>query len=99
MSNRLEAARQLINETDAAMAKLFEQRMRAAEDVYAYKKEMGLPITDPKREEEVIARNAALIEDPTLRAYYIDYQNRRMEHVKQLWSIVDWEMVESRMNM
>ena len=32
-------------------------------------------------------------------AYYIDYQNRRMEHVKQLWSIVDWEMVESRINM
>ncbi len=32
-------------------------------------------------------------------AYYLDYQNRRAEHVKQLWSIVDWEMVESRMNM
>ena len=79
MSNRLEAARQLINETDAAMAKLFEQRMRAAEDVYAYKKEMGLPIADPKREAEVIARNAALIEDPTLRAYYIDYQKHLME--------------------
>lgn len=32
-------------------------------------------------------------------AYYLDYQNRRAEHVKQLWSIVDWEMVESRLNM
>lgn len=30
-------------------------------------------------------------------AYYIDYQNRRAEHVKNLWNIVDWEMVQSRM--
>ena len=32
-------------------------------------------------------------------AYYLDYQNRRADHVKRLWNIVDWEIVESRMNM
>ncbi|MBR2301144.1 MAG: Fe-Mn family superoxide dismutase, partial [Bacteroidaceae bacterium] len=32
-------------------------------------------------------------------AYYLDYQNRRAEHVKRLWEIVDWEMIESRMNV
>lgn len=32
-------------------------------------------------------------------AYYLDYQNRRADHVKQLWSIIDWEMIESRLNM
>lgn len=32
-------------------------------------------------------------------AYYLDYQERRLEHVKQLWNIVDWEMVESRLNI
>ncbi len=32
-------------------------------------------------------------------AYYLDYQNRRADHVKKLWSIVDWEMIESRLNM
>ena len=32
-------------------------------------------------------------------AYYLDYQNRRAEYVKRLWDIVDWEMVESRMNI
>ena len=79
MSNKLEEARRVINEADAAMAKLFEQRMRAAEDVYAYKKEMGLPIYDPKREAEVIERNAALITDPALRAYYMDYQKHLMD--------------------
>lgn len=32
-------------------------------------------------------------------AYYLDYQNRRAEHVKRLWEIVDWEMVESRLDI
>jgi len=29
-------------------------------------------------------------------AYYLDYQNRRADALKQLWDIVDWDMVESR---
>ncbi len=29
-------------------------------------------------------------------AYYLDYQNRRADALKQLWDIVDWEVVESR---
>lgn len=32
-------------------------------------------------------------------AYYLDYQNRRAEHVHKLWEIVDWEMIESRLNI
>lgn len=32
-------------------------------------------------------------------AYYLDYQNRRADHVKHLWEIVDWELVESRMDL
>ena len=32
-------------------------------------------------------------------AYYLDYQNRRADHVKRLWEIVDWELVESRMDL
>lgn len=29
-------------------------------------------------------------------AYYIDYRNRRAEHLHKLWEIVDWSVVESR---
>ena len=29
-------------------------------------------------------------------AYYLDYQNRRADALKQLWDIVDWEIVEDR---
>jgi len=29
-------------------------------------------------------------------AYYLDYQNRRSDYLKALWSIIDWKVVESR---
>ena len=29
-------------------------------------------------------------------AYYLDYQNRRAAHLKELWGIVDWEVLEGR---
>ena len=29
-------------------------------------------------------------------AYYLDYQNRRPDHLAALWQIVDWEVIEER---
>jgi Fe-Mn family superoxide dismutase len=29
-------------------------------------------------------------------AYYLDYQNRRPDHLKALWPLVDWEVVAQR---
>ncbi|MFC2492735.1 MAG: superoxide dismutase [Prevotella sp.] len=28
-------------------------------------------------------------------AYYLDYQNRRVDHLAALWDIIDWKVVES----
>ena len=78
MSNQLEEARQIINEVDAQMAALFVKRMRAAEMICRHKMEHGLPILDQKREDAVIERNAALIEDEGLKGYYIDYLKHMM---------------------
>ena len=78
MSNKLEEARKIINEVDAEMAALFVKRMRAAELVYEHKKEFGLPILDQKREDAVIEKNAALVEDEILKGYYIDYLKHLM---------------------
>ena len=30
-------------------------------------------------------------------AYYLDFQNRRADHIQALWDIIDWEAVEKRM--
>ncbi len=30
-------------------------------------------------------------------AYYLDYQNRRADHVANVWDIIDWDVVENRL--
>ena len=30
-------------------------------------------------------------------AYYLDYQNRRVDHIAAVWDIIDWTVVESRL--
>ena len=74
----LEEARREINEVDKQMAELFVRRMRAAEQVAAYKKEHALPILDAAREAEVVQANAKLVEDETLREYYVNFIKNNM---------------------
>ena len=66
----LAKARKRIDETDRKMAKLFEERMQAVQQIAAYKQEKGLPIADRGREREILERNRAYIGDPALRDDY-----------------------------
>ena len=66
----LTAEREIINETDREMARLFEQRMEAVRRIAMWKKEHGLPILDAKREQEVIERNLRCIQSDDLRGDY-----------------------------
>lgn len=74
----LEEARKIINEVDSKMAELFVRRMHAAEMVAEYKKEHGLKIFDPVREEEVIRKNSELVEDAVIREYYVNFLKNNM---------------------
>ncbi|MBQ2749890.1 MAG: chorismate mutase [Clostridia bacterium] len=84
--DKLEQARNIIREADKEMAALFEKRMHAARMVAEYKIEHGLPVYDAAQEARVIERNTALIEDETLKDFYVEYiQNtmavsRSMQH-------------------
>ncbi len=71
-----------INEIDAQMAKLFTRRMEAASHIAEYKREHGLPITDRAREEALLSRCAALVNDE-LRAYYMDFLRAEIEISKR----------------
>lgn len=72
------------------MARLFEQRMHACEQVAAYKKENGLPVKDAKREAALLARCRSLIQDDEIEREYVrfleqvigiscDYQTRLLQ--------------------
>ncbi|MBQ6023407.1 MAG: chorismate mutase [Clostridia bacterium] len=73
MMHSLENAREKIDRADREMARLFQERMRAVNEIARYKAENGLPVFDPEREAQVIKKNAALIEDKDIGAYYISY--------------------------
>ena len=67
----LDEARKKINEIDKEMAGLFEERMKAVLEVLKYKKEHNLPVFDEKREIELIERNVSLLQDESLKEYYL----------------------------
>lgn len=77
--DKLKKAREEINRVDREMAALFVRRMEASREVAAYKREHGLPILDPTREEEVISRNLAFVEDSEMRGYYDEFLRRTMK--------------------
>ncbi len=37
-----------------------------------------------------------LVADVWEHAYYLDYQNRRPDHLASLWDIIDWEIISER---
>ena len=72
-------SRERITEIDREMARLFEERMEAAKEIAAYKKERGLPVKDEAREEYLLCKNAGYISDPTVKEYYYSFQKNIME--------------------
>lgn len=75
----IKESRKIINEVDEQMARLFEQRMQACEQIALYKKENGLSVRDSEREEQVVANNAKLIQNPALVPYYKDFIRSTMD--------------------
>lgn len=86
--SKLDDARENINIIDEEMAKLFEKRMKAVEDIAKYKKENSLPILDEKREEEVVKKNLSFINDPVIREYYKDFLKEVMNESKKYQNII-----------
>lgn len=78
MKNSLKEARETINRIDEQMAHLFEERMKAAEIVAEYKKERGIAILDPEREEAVLKKGAENISEDVYREYYTIFQRNTM---------------------
>lgn len=84
--NKIDKARQEIDRIDSEMAKLFVERMKASEVVAQFKREKGLQVYDPIRENAVIEKNSGLVEDRTLREYYAAFLRNNMELSKKYQS-------------
>ena len=72
-------ARKTIGEIDRKIAELFEQRMDAVQYVAMYKKENHMEIFDKKREEELLDKNCAYIQNKDYLPYYRQFQQHMMD--------------------
>lgn len=81
--NNLELARIKIDEADEEIRKAFIKRMKAVKDVINYKIKNNLNILDSSREDIVINKNMALLEDKTLAKYYEDLLKYLMKLSKE----------------
>lgn len=52
----IEEARRIINEVDEQLVPLFIRRMKASEQIAAYKSKNGMPTRDMAREQEIMDR-------------------------------------------
>ena len=66
----LKALRGEIEKIDKQMATLFEQRMQCAGKIADYKSENGMPILDEGREQKLIKKNEAYINEELFKPFY-----------------------------
>lgn len=77
--DKLQKAREKINDIDAKMAKLFEERMQTVESVIAYKQAHQMKVLDQSREQEVIGKNLENIQKVEYKDFYREFITKVME--------------------
>lgn len=82
--NDLQKAREMINQADSEMVRLFEMRMDAVKLVTQYKKENGIPVEDLGREAEMIKRNAENVQNDEYRSYYVNFLKNNIKLSKDM---------------
>lgn len=73
MKNKLEEARDIINQVDSEMINLFIKRMAAVSMVAEYKMENDIPVLDSIREDAIKERNLELLSNKVLEPYYLEF--------------------------
>jgi len=83
----LDIIRQEIDQLDDQIVKLLEERMHLVEGVVAYKKALGKPILDTKREEVIFEKVKNRVEDKryqeTIVATFSDILKRSRDYQDQ----------------
>ena len=72
------------------MAALFVRRMEACRVIAGYKKERALPIYDAEREQAVLKKNSAYVEDEQIKDYYL----RFLQGLMDLSKLYQFKLIE-----
>lgn len=75
----LEDCRNKIDDIDKTLTELFEKRMMLVSEIAKYKLENNMPILNSQREEAVIKKNAAYLEQKELEPYLKELFAKLME--------------------
>ncbi len=61
---KIEDLRARVNEVDLELVRVLNERARIVQELSAFKVEAGIPLFDPKREEEILKKVAEVNEGP-----------------------------------
>lgn len=64
MDTRIEGLRSRVDEVDRELIRNLNERARIVQEIVAIKDEVGKPLFDPRREEEILRRVAEVNEGP-----------------------------------
>ena len=79
----LENTRKEIDAIDREMARLFELRMQASEEVARIKAEKGIPVYNAEREEIIKKQNVSFLHNEALVPYYTEFMQNVMDISKK----------------
>lgn len=71
--NKLEQAREIINNVDKELIELFKKRMMASKMVAEFKSENNMPVFDESREKSLKEKNLLILNDKELEKYYLTF--------------------------
>ncbi len=89
---RLDNDRKKIDEIDAQIAKLFEERFQTVRDVIDYKIQNRLPILNSDREKEITDKNVKRIQDDDVKPYFEAWYNDLLALSKEFQRQIQDEM-------
>ena len=92
--NKLEQAREIINDVDKELIELFKKRMMASKMVAEFKSENNMPVFDESREKSLKEKNLLVLNDKELEKYYLTFLEGVLKASKDYQKdLIKWNML------
>ena len=92
--NKLEQAREIINNVDKELIELFKKRMMASKMVAEFKSENNMPVFDESREKSLKEKNLLILNNKELEIYYLTFLEGILKASKDYQKdLIKWNML------